>query len=354
MKKKTGSIKLHIFYWCVIIVVLVILSLVIYTEKKIGKDTIDQTIDVLVNNGITIILSIICSIIASIMFTVFMSEKEESDRLSFKQEIRENIRQITEQLYDEKIADGVQRVVQQVSDVYNTTTDMMPSYYYPSADHPNLQFNKYLNKKITESKKFIYYGESARFTCKRLYKLKEEIDSIKNLEIEIYLVNPKCNDIFKSNRAFLETKESNKNYGKSRNWDEIVKEEKLKVLYCLYALQQMAQDFFKIDIYLINDVPFIDIEMTDDMIALEFFRTRENYKRYPLTIIYDKKKIYYESYEFYLKWEKTKAGSRIEAKNLTIDKILGLGKEWGLKDLTEENLKDYCNKEIFNELESYI
>lgn len=102
----------------------------------------------------------------------------------------------------------------------------------------------------------------------------------------------------------------------------------------------------------IRDVPFIDIEMTDNMIVLEFFRTSNDYKRYPFTLIYDDKSVYYESYKSYLDWEKGKA-QHIKRDDLTVDFILELGKKAGI-EVTEEILRDCCNQEIFKEAENYI
>ncbi len=347
-KHNTNSI-IHIVYFCIIILIVAVLGNIIYKTNAVEKGGFNSTLNEFVDNSMTITVSIVCSIIASIIYAHIMNKKSEIERENLKKDIKI----ISEKVYDEKIDDGVQKVSQKITEIYNDTMDMMPSYYYRSTDFPNSEFNTFLNRKIVESKKFVYYGESARFTCKRLYKLKDEISNLKNLEIEVYIVNPACNKLFESNKAFLAIKEKNKNYGEKRGWNTIIEEEKIKVLYCLYALREMISFLHKVDVFLIDDVPFIDIEMTDDMIALEFFRTRNDYKRYPLTIVYDNKKAYYESYEFYLKWEKEKA-KHIKQEELTVDYILALGKKAGIKNLTEQKLKECCDKEIFNELERYI
>lgn len=347
--KHNTSLVIHIVYLCVICLIVVVFVNTLYKTNAIEKGSFNSTLNEFMDNSMTIVVSIICSILASVIYAYIMSKNSKIER----ENLKEDIKYISEKVYDEKIDDGVQRISQNISKIYNDTTDMMPSRYYRSADSPNLEFNTFLNRKIADSKKFIYYGESARFTCKRLYKLKNEISNVKNLKIEIYIVNPACNRIFESNKSFLAIKEKNKNYGEKRGWDTIIEEEKMKVLYCLYALKEMTSFFQRIDIFLIDDVPFIDIEMTDDMVALEFFRTRSDYKRYPLTIIYDNKKAYYESYEFYLEWEKEKA-MYIKEEELTVDYILSLGEKAGIKNLTEKNLKGYCDKEIFNESEKYI
>lgn len=345
----SGMLTIHAIYICCIVIILALVILVFSKTDVVKRADINAAYNELLNNSITIVISISCSIIASIIYARIMKEKGEQDR----EIIKEDLKQITDQIYDEKIDDGVRRISQKVLEIYNDTTDMMPSLYYRSADFPNQEFNTFLDKKIIESKKFIYYGESARFTCKRLYKLKDKGSEIKNLKVEIYIVNPTCNKIFESNKAFLATKEKNRNYGKMRAWDIIIEEEKLKVLYCLYALKEMTKFFQKVDIFLIKDVPFIDIEMTDDTVVLEFFRTRRDYKRYPLAIIYDDKKPYYESYEFYLEWEKEKA-IHLDASKLTTNAILNLGRKAGIKSLTETKLKKFCDKEIFMESEQYI
>ncbi len=339
----------HIVYICTIVLMIVVCVNIIIKTDAIKTGVINSALNELLDNGITIIVSIICSILASVIYAKIMNRNSEIEKESLKKEIE----QISERIYDEKIDDGVKRVSQNVAQIYNATNDLMPSFYYRSADMPNYEFNELINRKIVQSKKFVYYGESARFTCKRLYQLKNKAPSLKNLKVEVYIVNPACDKLFEINKAFLAIKENNKNHGKKRDWDVIIEEEKRKVLYCLYALMEMMSFFLSVDIFLIDDVPFIDIEMTDDMIALEFFRTRDNYKRYPLTIVYEDKKAYYESYEFYLEWEKEKA-KHIKAEDLTVDYIVSLAEKAGIKNLTENMLKDWCNKEIFHESENYI
>ena len=349
VNKNNSNIVIYILYISTIILLVIIFINIIYKTNVIETGSINITIREIMDNSMTIIVSIVCSIIASVVYAYMMNNKNKVERDILKKDIKN----ILEKIYNEKIDDSVQRISKNISEIYNDTMDMMPSRYYRSADSPNLEFNVFLNSKIVDSKKFIYYGESARFTCKRLYKLKEEIPSLKNLKIEIYIVNPSCDKLFESNQAFLAIKEKNKNYGKKRDWETIIKEEKMKVLYCLYALNELKNFLQRIDVFLIDDIPFIDIEMTDNMIALEFFRTRKDYKRYPLTIIYEDKKAYYESYEFYLEWEKEKA-IHIKEEQLSTNFILQLGRKAGLENVTEEKLKEYCDKEIFNESEKYI
>lgn len=337
----------HIVYISFIILLIAVFYSVIYKEGAIGS--VNATVIEILDNSITIIISIICSIIASIIYAHIMKKMTEEEKEAFK----EDIKQISNEIYDEKIDDGVQRISQSVLKIYSGLTDMMPSHYYRSADSPNLEFNNFLNRKIMESRRFIYYGESPRFTCKRLYQLKDENPALKNLKIEVFIANPACDKLFESNKAFLIAKEKNGNYGCPKELETIIKAEKIKILYCLYALTHIMSSFQQIDIFLINDVPFMDIEMTDDMVALEFFRTRKDYKRYPLTLIFEGKRVYYESYEFYLEWEREKA-IHIKEENLTVDYIIDLAKKAGIEKLTEERLKEYCNKKIFNESEKYI
>ena len=328
-------------YICFIIILLVLLGLMMRQDCKKTNDVID----ILVENSATIILS--CSIIASTIYAQVISKAERNN-------LKSDIKEISEEIYNEKICDSIEKISFNVSHIYSDTEDMMPSRYYRSADFPNQEFNDFLEKKIIQSKKFVYYGASARFTCKRLYKLlKNQRAEIGNLEIKVYIINPVLNELFESSKEFFMAKEKSRNPGKIRSYEKIIQEEKIKALYCLYALSKIKDEFRKINIYLVNNIPLMDIEMTDDMIALGFFRTSSDYKKYPLTIIYENKKTYYESYEFYLEWEKEKAVV-VEKENLTVDYILDLGRRSGFKDLTEKKLEDRCDREIFNESEKYI
>ena len=332
-------------------IMLVVAIAIIWKTNALQREIIDETIDIFAENILTIILSILCSILASIVYAGMMKDKMEEDQELFM----ENIRKIEKDIYDENREDSIEEISQKVSEIYNQTSDMMPSRYYRSSDLPSDEFNAYLNEKIIKSQKFIFYGESARFTCKRLYKLKQlHSGTISNLKIEIFVVNPACCKIFEDKSEFLTIKEKNKNNSGNTKNDinqlTIIKNEKLKILYCLYALSKLKDSFYNIAIHLIDDVPFIDIEMTDDMIALEFFRTRSDYKRYPLTIVYENKKIYYESYEFYLECVKSKA-KHINCKDLTLDYILELAKNSKLSGITENILEKYCKQEIYWEPE---
>lgn len=343
------NVSIHIFYICLLALLLIILGSILYSTNAIESGGVNAVFDEIWGNVLTIALSIVCSILSSVLYTYAMKQKNEQDC----ENIRKNIKESIDLIFEEKVDVGVGKVSQKVVEICNETKELMPMRYYRSADLPNQEFNNFLNRKILESKKYIYYGESARFTCKRLYKLKSDNSQMKNLKIEIYIVNPTCEKIFESNKAFLKIKEINKNYSSTLDWEIIIKEEKMKVLYCLYALSKMKTYFQTINVYMINDVPFIDIEMTDDIVVLEFFRTQKDYKRYPLTMIYNNQNAYYESYEFYLEWEKEKA-KLLKENDLTIDYVLTLGRKAGIDNITEQKLKEYCQKEIINELEQYI
>lgn len=349
-KKNDGkelSIKGHLFY-CTIIALIIMIFIAVSLKAGIIKDTLKVMETALADNVITIAVSILCSVLASVIYASIMKKEGEKEKAVFEDNMKESIEEVIRRSYDEKIDDGIGRITQRVTNVYNDASDMMPSRWYRSADQPDYEFNLYMDQQILKSRKFIHFSESARFTCKRLYKLKDKAQNIKNLEIEIFMVDPAQDKVFEANKHFLDIKEKNRNPGSTRSIDMIIEEEKLKILSCLYALNMMAGYFADIRLYLIKDLPFIDIEMTDRMIALEFFRTYSEYKRYPLTIIYEEKKTYYEGYKFYLDWEKKKAEG-IDASALTMDKILEKGRKSGLPSITEDEIKGYCTKEILDD-----
>ncbi len=346
--KLSKYVCMHTVYICIIVIIIAVFT-ICFVTSLMEQGTISNGFAEIANNSMTIVVSIAASILSSVMYTFIMQKRSEEE----KEELKEDIEKSVETVYDKKKTDQIEQISKRVSEIFSETSDMMPSKCFRSANSPNLEFNLYLNKKITESRKFVYYGESPRFTCKRLYKLKDETENVKNLKIDIYVIDPTDDEMFKNNKAFLEVKEKNRFDKKARDFNTIVLDEKTKIMGCLYALGEMSGSFYELNVYLIKDIPFIDIEMTDDMIALEFFRTRNDYKRYPLTIIYDNKDAYYESYEFYLDWESKKA-TRISGEELTVDYILKIGEKAGLPNLTKEQLKDYCDMEIFEESEKYI
>lgn len=326
-KGKYRNRLLHMTYGSIIAVLVLSIIFMLIVSNIIGNEMKIQ-----IQNFYTIVLSIACSIVATCICTYIMDGKNKLDKEEFEESI-----------------------IKKITDIYNKKNDLTPSYVYPSSDYPQEEFNEYLDAKIAESEKFVFYGESARFTCKRLYKIGQKGGKTNNLKIDIFLINPANKDLFEKNRYFLDTiKQRNRN-AEEKDFQQIIIDEKMKILGCMYSLTKMKSKFLSIKIYLIDNMPFIDIEMTKDnnMLALEFFRTPENYKKYPCTIIYEGKNLYYDCYKFYIGMERGRA-KEMTIESLTVDRIIEIGNEAGIKNLSEDMLKDYWDKEIVKESERYI
>lgn len=322
-EKKHGNIKLHILYVSIILLLFcVLVSFVLWDNEM--RSTNQNVIIVLKNFAIPAAISILCSLIASIICTKFSKIEAE---------------------------DSIRRITENVTEIYSGITEMMPSRYYTSSDTPNPDFNQFLNNKILNSRKYRFYGDSARYTCKRLLSLSQ--DSVKNLEVEVYLVDPTAKESIRNSVAYLRDKiknqDSNIHPNANISNEALIYDEKLKTLACLYMLGAMQGKFKELRIYLLKHVPTMTIEMTDDTTVLEFFRTRNNHSHYPLTLIYEKKPTIFECYDYILDWEKHKI-SEMKKDGFDIENLVKLGKRAGLKDINTQKIKEYAKNRIDNYL----
>ena len=344
--KKGSKEIIHVVYWGIIVLTVVIAAGIGFGVGAAESEYL-AALKVIWDNAVPITVSIVCSVLASIIYAYIMNRISKAENNEFKNEIKRELELVIDEIYDKKIADGTGKIVQEISEVYKNTADLIPFRSYKSSNKPNNEFNAYLNSKISDSHRFVYFGASATFTCYRLHELKRQMPDKVNLDIEIYIADPSNKEIFNNSEKFIWVKEQNRDPASKRDMQTIIREEKKNILACLSALEEMAGDFNDINVYMVSHLPFINIEMTDDMIVLEFFRTRENYRRYPLSIIYEGKKTLYEGYEFYLEWEREKA-KHIKKSELTPEYIKKLGKDAGLGVLTDKQLKEYRNKRILS------
>lgn len=319
---KPESTKLHISYLSIIL--LFLCALVYYILQESGSGTTSHNVMAVIQNFlIPVIISIVCSVIASIICAVFSKIETEN---------------------------SISRITKNVTEIYSGISEMMPSRYYRSSDAPNLDFNQYLNRKILGSRKYRFYGESARYTCKRLLALPE--NDVKNLEVELFIVDPTAEDSIHDSIAYLRDKDRNRNSYRQANTkisdEDLIKNEKIKTLACLYKLGEMQGKFKELRIYLLKHVPTMTIEMTDDTTVLEFFRTRENHSHYPLTLIYDNKPTIYECYDFIIDWEKHNL-SEMTYESLKIHELVNLGKRAKMEKIDQQTIIDYAKKRIEND-----
>lgn len=347
--KKEKSLMIHIVYGCIIILLLTIIINMVLKASVNDQKLLSDSLSLVLDNSIVILVSVICSILASIVYASITEKRTANERAQMLKEMRD----VADSIYNEKINSSVELITAKMSQIGIAASKMTPKYYFESGDQPNKEFNEVLNNSICKSRKFSFLGVSARFSCKRLHQLVQQIQSVSNLEVEIFIVDPANNDIFLRNKSFYMNRERAKNPDCIRSWDEIVREEKIKSLACLCSLSNLSKKMHKIDVYIVSEIPFVDVEITEDLVILEFFRTRRDYKKYPLTIIYDKNSAYYESYEFYLDWEKDRA-TPMRGDSITLDWVLDLGRQAGIEEISLEMLQSYCEEEIVVEHETYI
>ena len=321
-EKKNWNKKPQILYVSIILLLVCALVSFVLWDNEPGS-TIQNVIIVLKNFAVPAAISILCSVIASIICAGHAKRETE---------------------------DSINKITKNVTEIYSGITEMMPSRYYTSSDTPNPDFNQYLNRKILESRKYRFYGESARYTCKRLLTL--PTNDVKNLEVEVYLVDPTAKEGIQNSLAFLRDKDRNRNSDnekyENKTDEKLIEDEKLKTLACLYILGKMRVKFEDLRIYLLKHVPTMTIEMTDDSTVLEFFRTRNNHSHYPLTLIYDNKPTIYECYDFILDWEKHNL-SELGNNSLNIGELVKLGKRAGLEKIDANDIELYAKNEIIKD-----
>lgn len=223
---------------------------------------------------------------------------------------------------------------------------LTPSQYYPSSDTPLNTFNSYWNEKVSYAKKYTYYGASIKYACKRLKKLNEEGRLSSHIEIDMILPNPTCNIIFQQKSTLYTTREKNRNAKSQRSEDEIIKEEKEKIIFCLYALKLLNRN---VSVYLIEDIPPFSIEMVEgtnkesdnkDALVLGFVQCDKDAKHYPEIIVYENKRIYQNNYGFYI--NRVKDGVEpLGLKTFSIDTLLEMGNKAGLDNFERSHIEDY-------------
>lgn len=316
MKEKDSTFIFIVSFSLNILLVIVMVYIWLVTD-------VEEIQKFLLDNIFTILVSIICSIIASCIFIIVTLKSDEQKNENLIKEITQNVMNI------------------------NIERDALaPSQYYPSSDTPLDTFNSYWNEKISNAKKYTYYGASIKYACKRLKKLNEEGRLSSHIEIDMILPDPTCNIIFHQKSTLYTTREKNRNPKTQRSEDEIIKEEKRKIIFCLYALKLLNRN---VSVYLIKDIPPFSIEMVEttnresdnkDALVLGFVQCDKDAKHYPEIIVYEDKSIYQKNYGFYI--NRVKDGVEpLDLKALSIDTLLEMGNKAGLENFERNHIEDY-------------
>lgn len=319
--------------------IIVLLICVIIYFVCVDADAVDSMMTRLLDNLLVMVVSVTCSIIASILYAnITSAENKEHD-----EKVLNSMEAIISRQNDQNREALVEALTKKVSEITELKNDFSPTLCFQSASVPHEEFNTFLDNKILPSKRYVYYGESLRYTCKRLTNLvKNGIN--RHIEVELILPNPRLAKAFEQRLSFFQAKERNQNFENQRPINEVLSEEKFKLICCLYALSILSKSIC-IKAYLLDDVPFLGVEMTDNVLVLEFVQIKNEAKRYPLTVVYEDKQPYYDSFCYFLNSEKSRANP-IKVEELTMENLLGWGQEAGIEGITEEMVLAYYNKEI--------
>ncbi|MEE1218393.1 MAG: hypothetical protein U0L20_00555 [Ruminococcus sp.] len=282
-----------------------------------------QPINTILVHICAVILSIACSIMTAILIpSSIQTDDNQSDLLRFYNEVEKLLKN-------------------------NNQVSASASYY--DTDDPNLEFNLKLNKSISETKNYTYFGDRALYLSKRLGQ--DITQSSDRLKINVFLVDIRDDNLF---RARTETylkreramhRESDKQG--NRSIDEIISEEKLQVIRSIYALGKL-KDKYDINVYLHKEIPFIRFEITDRLLVLSFLTQLSSGKKYPATVIYENEGIFKPNFEDYIDQIITRS-HQLDDDEFTIDSLCDLIKQCDISitnDNIEASITEYYEEKV--------
>lgn len=231
----------------------------------------------------------------------------------------------------------VERLKSEVRSTSLEMLEMAPSRVYPATNTPNEDFNDRLNHSISATTQYRFFSDKGTYLIKRF---KQQIDRYH----ERFCATLCLLDI-REHSAFCAREEE---YRKreiqlrgTRTNEEIIRDEKIGVLQTLYAISQMNN--IDIKVYLHKEIPFIRFEITDDILALSFLPMLMEGKLYPPTLIYENEKLFRQSYLDYFN-DIVSRSIPLRREDMTVEKLLEMGKDAGIEGLTEETITCYYRK----------
>lgn len=265
-------------------------------------------------NLITLLGNFFLSFLVSILYTSFCRASDEEKEIRREKEIEEKVQTI-----------------------YLKMLEMAPTYVYPAANQPIEDFNQRLNESISNTKNYYYFSDRGLYVTKRL---KNDITNYNERFSVILCLQDICEDSAFRSRAEEYRKREVQQKG-NRNLERIIMDEKLNILKSLYVISQL--DNIDIKVYLHKEIPFIRFEITDDLLAISFLPMLMEGKKYPPTLIYEKEKLFRQSYLDYFN-DVIQRSILLKKEDITVDKLLKMGKRAKIKNITENDVIEYYNE----------
>lgn len=309
-KEKEASVKAKFIIIILIAMIVVLVSLILLLCVKFPDDATDIG-NVLVDNIFAIILSICCSVVASVLLM----------RLTLAQD----------RLRDEQL---VKTISATVSEIYSQNQSLTPKHFFCDTDMPHEKFNEILNEKIRISEMYSFIGDSARFTCERLYGMSQTGNVNPELKIQVILPDFRYDDVYSNKRDFFVTRERKINFHNQRTVENIIHDEKMKTIICLYAIGKMKA-FFDVEVYLVKEIPFMRIEIADDFLVLGFTQMQIKGKHYPPVMIYKDEKMFHQSFMAYIK-ENIERSYKMKEDELTADALVDAARDAGISGVNSK------------------
>lgn len=240
-------------------------------------------------------------------------------------------------------------IVDKMKDIIDINKFTSPAYVYSDTKVPHPEFNEKLNKSISKSKKYIYFGDRAKYLTERLGT---QIHGNNNrLSIIVLLADVREKDLFEARaEIYMQRKQAlcRERVAQKKlmqmSPEEIINEEKLNVLRSLYALGKL-QDEYNIQVYLHREIPFIRFEITDNLFVLSFLTQLSTGKDFPYTLVYENDNIFRLNFSDYVQ-EVIQRSSPMSREDLQMDKIIEMGKKAKIAGCNEKEIVKHYNEKV--------
>lgn len=224
---------------------------------------------------------------------------------------------------------------------------ILPTATYTDTNDPNREFNEIMNKSISVTKHYLYFSDRALYLTKRLGRdIHNNIND--RIEIKVILADVReiilftaRNDKYMQKAHVLQREDPTI---KIKNVEEIINEERLKVLQSLYALGKLKEKY-NIQVYLHKEIPFIRFEITDELLSLSFLTQLSTGKDYPSTVLYKNDSIFKINFEDYAN-EVIKRAYLMKCEDLKLENLLKLGRQANIEGCDEMAITSYYNSEV--------
>ena len=310
-RKKFFRTKMEVILFCLLLIILSTLFLM----YNIPMNEID-----LAQLSYTALISVLCSLIAALLLPKIAQEEDYRN------------------LSDD--------IVNRIEKTLEKNQYIIPAAFYEGTDKPHPKFNEKLNESIRTSKEYLYFSDRALYLSERLEN--EIHDPQPKLKITIFLADIRESGVFEARKEIYLQRErtlQRENPPKeAKTEEEIINDEKLKVLQSLYDLGRLKNKY-GLKIYLHKEIPFIRFEITDELLVLSFLTQLSTSQRFPPTVLYENDNIFKSNFECYAK-EVIERSYPVEEKDLELKNLLKWGKQANIVGCNEEMITKHYREKV--------